>query len=334
MIELYKYLRESIFDDEEVVSGNADVDIISNTLLKELTPKLFTSISLKLKGKQAEDICKIENKTLYIDAKSTHSGCANFNQDSLRVFKKIKELTEIDCIESNYNINICLDKKIDSSTLCKTIKAASIFIYYADPISDINFELQNNDRVFSSAIKFYGMDSLDLKNVTVTMSKHPNKRPSACFDCIPNISNCKFNGVNILEISDPDLFNDALLKKKLNDFFDSKHEAFYVDPKKGNNNIKRSSKWIKLKSAVNNGRLEFVSSDNNKMFGISPSAKLSDIIDLNAFPDLDYIIMRDNNISVDFNRNGKESETYHRHSPNILRLPNDPEWSVELYKIR
>lgn len=333
MITLYKYLRESIFDDEEVVSGNADIDIINDTLLKELTPKLFTSISLKLKGKPTEDICKIENKTLYIDAKSTHSGCANFNQDSLRALKKIKELTEIDCIESNYNINICLDKKLDSSILCKTIKATSIIIYYADPISDINFELQNNG-VFSSSIKFYGMESLDLKNVTVTMPKVPNRRPTVGFDCLPNISNCKFNGVNILEISDPDLFNDAPLKKKLEDFFDSKHEAFYVDPKKGNNNIKRSSKWIKLKSAVNNSKLEFVSSDNNKMFGISPNAKLSDIIDIKAFPDLDYIIMRDNNISVDFNRNGKESETYHRHSPNILRLPNDPEWSVELYKIR
>lgn len=333
MIELYKYLRESIFDDEDVVSGNADVDIISNTLLKELTPKLFTSISLKLKDKRAEDICKIENKTLYIDAKTTHSGCANFNQDSLRAFKKIKELTEIDCIESNYNINICLDKKIDSSTLCKTIKASSILIYYADPISDINFELYN-DGGFSSAIKFYGMDSLDLKNITVNISKMPHKRPQACFDCMPNISNCKFNGVNILEISGPDLFKDADLKKKLDNFFDSKHEAFYVNPKKGPGNIKRSSKWIKLKATVNDSGLEFVSSDNNKMFGISPNAKLSDIIDINAFPDLEYVVIRDNNISVDFNKNGKESETYHRLSPNILRLPNDPEWTVELYKLR
>jgi hypothetical protein len=329
MITLYKYLRESIFDDEEEILDNT----MATVLLNELIPKLFTSISLKLKGKPAEDICKIENKTLYIDAKSTHSGCANFNQDSLRAFKKIKELTEIDCIESNYNINICLDKKLDSSILCKTIKATSIIIYYADPISDINFELYNGG-VFSSSIKFYGMNSLDLKNVTVNMPKLPNKRPTVSFDCMPNISNCKFNGVNILEISDPDLFNDTDLKKKLDNFFDSKHEAFYVNPKKGNNNIKRSSKWIKLKATVNNSGLEFVSSDNNKMFGISPNAKLSDIIDLKAFPDLDYIIMRDNNISVDFNRNGKESEIYHRHSPNILRLPNDPEWSVELYKLR
>ena len=31
---------------------------------------------------------------------------------------------------------------------------------------------------------------------------------------------------------------------------------------------------------------------------------------------------------------GKESATYHRLSPNILRLPNDPEWTAELYKLR
>lgn len=329
MLTLYKYLRESIFDDEEEILDNT----IATTLLNELTPKLFTSISLKLKDKRAEDICKIENKTLYIDAKTTHSGCANFNQNSLPIFKKIKKLTEIDCIESNYNISICLDKKLDSSILCKTIKASGVFIYYTDSISDINFDLRNEGG-FSSAIKFYGMDSLDLKNITVNIPKVSNKRPSACFDCMPNMSNCKFNGVNILEISSPSLFNDAGLKKKLDNFFDSKHEAFYVNPKKGPGNIKRSSKWIKLKATVNNSGLEFVSSDNNKMFGISPNAKLSDIIDIKAFPDLDYIIMRDNNISIDFNRNAKASETYHRLSPNILQLPNDPEWTAELYKIR
>lgn len=332
MIELYKYLRESIFDDEEDISKDSDNEIISNTLLKELTHKIFTSI---VRRANIEDICKIENKTLYIDAYASRGGCVNFNHDSLRVFKKIKELTEIDCVESNYNISITSDDKpLTPSILCKTIKAAGAFIYYTDSISDINFELQNNGRVFSSSIKFYGMDSLDLKNVTVNISKHPNKRPSACFDCIPNMSNCKFNGVNILEISSLSLFNDADLKKKLDNFFDSKHEAFYVNPKKGPGNIKRSSKWIKLKATVNNSGLEFVSSDNNKMFGISPSAKLSDIIDINAFPDLEYVVIRDNNISVDFNKNGKESETYHRLSPNILRLPNDPEWTAELYKLR
>ena len=327
MITLYKYLRESIFDDEEEILDNT----LATTLLNELTPKLFTS----LRGTKVEDVCKIENKTLYIDAKSTHCGCADFSQDSsLPIFKKIKKLTEIDCIESTYNVSISsYDKKLDPSLLCKTIKAASISIYYTESISDIDFELYNASD-FSSSIKFYGMDSLDLKNVTVNIPKVSHKRPSACFDCMPNISNCKFNGVKILEIGSPNLFKDSDLKKKLDNFFDSKHEAFYVNPKKGPGNIKRSSKWIKLKATVNDSGLEFVSSDNNKMFGISPNAKLSDIIDINAFPDLEYIIIRDNNISVDFNKNGKESETYYRLSHNILRLPNDPEWTAELYKIR
>lgn len=330
MIELYKYLRESIFDDEDVVSGNADIDIINNTLLNELTPKLFTSI----RRSSLEGVCKIENKTLHINAYASRVGRANFNQDSLRIFKKIKELTEIDCIESSYNINISYEKKLDPSILCKTIKAASVFIYYTESISDINFELPNEGG-FSSAIKFYGMDSLDLKNITVNIPKMSHKRPQACFDCMPNISNCKFNGVNILEISGPDLFNDADLKKKLDNFFDSKHEAFYVNPKKGRDFIKRPSKWIKLKTTVNNSKLEFAYSDNNKMFDILPNAKLSDIIDINAFPDLEYVVIRDNNISVNFNKNGKDYKNgYFSNSANVLQLPNDPEWTVELYKIR
>ena len=331
MLTLYKYLRESIFDDEDEIIDNT----ISTVLLKELTPKLFTpKLFTPLRGTKVEDACKIENKTLYIDAKSTHCGCASFNQQSsMPKFKKIKKLTEIDCIESNYNINISYDKKLDPSVLCKTIKATSITIYYTPSISDMNFELFN-DGGFSSTIKFYGMNSLDLKNATVNIHKTPHKRPAAYFEFIPNISNCKFNGVKILNIESPSLFNDEIIKKKLSDFFDSNHEAFYVNPKKGNDDIKRSSKWIKLKSTINNSKLEFVSSDNNKMFNIVPGAKLSDIIDINAFPDLEYIIIRDNDISVDFNKNGKESETYHRLSHNILRLPNDPEWTVELYKIR
>lgn len=328
MITLYKYLRESIFDDEEEILDNT----LATTLLNELTPKLFTS----LRGTKVEDVCKIENKTLYIDAKSTHCGCASFNQQSsIPIFKKIKKLTEIDCIESNYNININYDKKLDPSVLCKTIKATSISVFYTPSISDMNFELYN-DGGFSSTIKFYGMNSLDLKNTTVNIPKMPHKRPATYFEFIPNISNCKFNGVKILNIENPSLFNDAGLKKKLDNFFDSKHEAFYyVNSRKGkgNDTTKRSSKWIKLKATVNDSKLEFVSSDNNKMFNIAPSAKLSDIIDLNAFPDLEYIIIRDNNISVDFTKNGKESETYHRLSHNILRLPNDPEWTVEVYKV-
>lgn len=331
MITLYKYLRESIFDDEEEILDNALATTLLKELANKLAPKLLTSI---VRRANIEDVCKMEDKTLHIDAYASRSGCANFNHDSLQAFKKIKELTEIDCIESNCNISITSDDKpLTPSLLCKTIKAASAFIYYTDSISDINFDLRNEGS-FSSAIKFYGMDSLDLKNVTVNIPKVSHKRPQACFDCMPNMSNCKFNGVNILEISSPSLFNDAGLKKKLDNFFDSKHEAFYVNPKKGPGNIKRSSKWIKLKATVNNSGLEFVSSDNNKMFGISPNAKLSDIIDLKAFPDLEYVVIRDNNISVDFNKNGKESETYHRLSPNILRLPNDPEWTAEVYKLR
>ena len=330
MITLYKYLRESIFDDEDVVSGNADIDIINNNL-KELTTKLFTSASLL----KIEDLCKIENKTLHIDAKSNHFGCANFNQQSLRTFKKIKESTEIDCIDSTYNISIIYDKKLDPSILCKTIKSVYMTIYYTNSISDINFELYDAGG-FSSAIAFYGMNSLDLKNITVNVSKsrtHSELR----FECFPNISNCKFNDVKILTIDKPSLFNDETLKKKLNNFFDSNHEAFYyVNSRKGKglDATKRSSKWDKLKSTINSNNIEFVSSDNNKMFGISSGAKLSDIIDLKAFPDLEHIIIRDNNISVNFSKNGKGSETYYRLSHNILRLPNDPGWAVELLKIR
>ena len=79
MITLYKYLRESIFDDEEEILDNT----LATALLIELTHKIFPSI---VRRANIEDVCKIENKTLYIDAYASRGGCVNFNQDSLRAF--------------------------------------------------------------------------------------------------------------------------------------------------------------------------------------------------------------------------------------------------------
>lgn len=332
MITLYKYLRESIFDDEDDVSSSSDIEIINNTLLKELSSKLF----MHMRGlkKDNVDACKLENKTLYIDAKSTCSGCALFGQTFgvMSLFKEIKEQTEIELIESNGSINIS-EWKLNPSTFCKKIKATSVKIFNTSSVQDMDFEISNECR-FSDAINFdCGAGELELKNVTVNIAKGKQRRPIVYFDTIPELSNCKFNGANILNLRDPFIFDRDKTKKLLDKFFDSKHEVYYKDGRKPDT-IKRSGKWIKLKAAVNNKKLEFVSSDNDKVFNIAEGARLSDIIDLKMFPDVEYIIIRDNNVSVDFNKNGKDFEKgYYRNHPNILQLPNDPEWTVEVYKV-
>ena len=219
--------------------------------------------------------------------------------------------------------------------LCKTVKAPSIAVYNAVSVRDMDFEACGSN-VFNGSISFdsNGSDTIDLKNIHVNISKTKNgRRTSINFDCVPSISNCKFDGANIVNIRDPFMFDRDRTKKLLDKFFDNSHVVYYRDGKKPDV-IKRSGKWIKLKAAVNNKKLEFVSSDNNKIFDVADGARLSDIIDIKAFPDAEYIIIRDNNVSVDFNKNGKDyNEKYYRDSTNIMKLPNDPEWTVEVYKV-
>ena len=337
MITLYKYLKESLLDDEEELFASTVVAVINNSLVKELSSKLFT---LTRGTRKIEDGCRLENKTLYIDTKSSSSGMRTFGMavfgleyGVLSLFKEIKEQTEIECIDSDSGIHIkCY--KLDPSVLCKTVKAPSIAIYNAVSVRDMDFEAYGSN-VFNGSISFdSGSDTIDLKNIHVNISKTKNgRRTSINFDCVPSISNCKFDGANIVNIRDPFMFDHDRTKKLLDKFFDNSHVVYYRDGKKPDV-IKRSGKWIKLKAAVNNKKLEFVSSDNNKIFDVADGARLSDIIDIKAFPDAEYIIIRDNNVSVDFNKNGKDyDKVYYRNHPNILQLPNDPEWTVEVYKV-
>lgn len=336
MITLYKYLRESIFDDEENISKDSDIDILNNTLIKELSIQLsrLSHRSLRVKDSMALPI-ELKNRELNIGwgDKTWNSPDADLefrvDNNTIHLLKEIKKQVEIDTINApQYYFDIRYGR-VDSNNFCKNIHALSLWLYDVSYVNDMNFIINHDKGMGNADVIMMSNGSLYIKNVNITTvpTQRNNRRPMMITNVIPSISNCKFNGITKLIMRDSFIFDLDKTKQILDKFFDDKHVAHFEDIK-SHVTKPRSSKFAKLKATINNKKLHFVSSDNGKMFNIAKGAKLSDIIDLKAFPDLRYIMLESDGLVITFSKTTIQDDYF-----NKMELPNDPGWIITIERL-
>lgn len=336
MITLYKYLRESIFDDDEDISKDSDIDILNNTLIKELSIQLSKTArrATRFNDSMALPI-ELKNGELNIDRRAMiwHPE-ANLEfrveNNAIHLLKAIKKQAEIDTINAPQYIVSIRYGKVDPNTFCKNIHTLSIALYDVSYVNDINFFINHDQGMGNADVIMMSNGNLDIKNVNIDTvpTQRNNRQPMMITNVIPSISNCKFNGITKLIMRDSFIFDWDKTKQILDKFFDDKHVANFEDIRSHETKL-RSSKFAKLKATINNKKLHFVSSDNGKMFNIAKGAKLSDIIDIKAFPDLRYIMLESDRLVITFSKTTIQADYF-----NKVELPNDPGWVITIERLR
>lgn len=337
MITLYKYLRESIFDDDEDISKDSDIDILNNTLIKELSIQLSNTArrAIRFNDSMALPI-ELKNGELNIDwgDKTWSSPKANLEfrveNNTIHLLKEIKKQVKIDTINApQYYFNV-RHGRVDPDIFGKNIHALSLWLYDVSYVNDINFFINHDQGMGNADVIMMSNGNLDIKNVNIDTvpTQRNNRRPMMITNVIPSISNCKFNGITKLIMSDSFIFDWDKTKQILDKFFDDKHVANFEDIRSHETKL-RSSKFAKLRATVNNKKLHFVSSDNGKMFNIVKGAKLSDIIDIKAFPDLRWISLESDKLIITFSKTTIQADYF-----NKVELPNDPGWVITIERLR
>jgi hypothetical protein len=337
MITLYKYLRESIFDDDEDISKDSDIDILNNTLIKELGIQLSKTArrATRFNDSMALPI-ELKNGELNIDwgDKTWSSPEADLEfrveNNAIHLLKAIKKQAEIDTINAPQYYFDIRHGRVDPDIFGKNIHALSLWLYDVSYVNDMNFIINHDQGRGNADVIMMSNGNLDIKNVNIDTvpTQRNNRRPMMITNVIPSISNCKFNGITKLIMRDSFIFDWDKTKQILDKFFDDKHIAYFEDIK-SHETKPRSSKFAKLRATVNNKKLHFVSSDNGKMFNIAKGAKLSDIIDIKAFPDLVYITLESDRLIITFSKTTIKDDYF-----NKMELPNDPGWVITIERLR
>lgn len=321
MITLYKYLRESIFDDDDVISKSADTDII-DMRLKELD-ELFAS-----KWGKSPLYSRIVNDTLLLlDTK--YKGIDPKIYDKIKDIKNISEFTTI----STKGLMTFDAPAIDSSLGDEIISSRMQFTKNVNIVKDIQLTFGHQNDYYGYILQSY--DDIAFQNVEFKYNIRDisNFEYTFCFYGVPTFKNCyNFNGLQQIYIYKRELFKQHWLAKKINDLLDDKHVATYCDGRNSDKYHKRKGDLKTLLTTVKmKNKYIFDSSENGKLFKIKPNAKLKDIFDVDGFKDLNYIRISDESggARIDFRR-GKFNPAY-TSQPCCVKMPND-DWYMAIVK--
>lgn len=322
MIDLYKYLRESIFDDEDVISKSADTDII-DMRLKELD-ELFAS-----KWGKSPLYSRLVNDTLLL-LDSKYKGI------DPKIYDKIKDIREITGFTNIRTKGLMLFDApvIDSALGDEIISTRMKFNKSVNIVKDIQL-------TFDNQMDYYGYilqseDDVTFQNVEFKY----NIRDISSFESafffygFPTFKNCyNFKGLKQIYIYKHEAFKDQEIIKKLNNFLDDKHVATYRDGKIADKYHKRKGDLKTVATVVKMPKKYiFDSSENGKSFKIKPNAKLKDLLDVDGFKDLNCIRIADDSmgVRVDFHK-GELTPVFTEQSY-CAKLPND-DWYMAIVKI-
>ena len=324
MIDLYKYLRESIFDDDDVISKSADTDII-DMRLKELD-ELFAA-----KWGSSPLYSRIVNDTLLLlDTK--YKGIDSKIYDKIKDIKDISGFTTI----STKGLITFDAPVIDSSLGDEIISSRMQFGRNVNIVKDIQLTFGNQNDYYGYILQ--SCDDISFQNVEFKYNIRviSNFEYTFCFHGVPTFKNCyNFNGLKQMYIYKRDMFKHHWIAKKINDLLlDDKHVATYRDNRIADKYHKRKGDLKTLATTVKmQNKYIFDSSENGKLFKIKPNAKLKDIFDVDGFKDLNYIRVVDEGAGarIDF-RKGEFNPAYTKQS-HCVKLPND-DWYMAIVKIK
>lgn len=335
MITLYKYLRESIFDDDDTLTHDSDKEIVSNNLNQ--IPNEYFGV-----GNGGDHRAAINGNNLYI------------NSGTIIVYPKFDDLSEyVDTVYAyGLNLNLYVKNGGDFSKF-KTINCGSIFnnmytshiefnnvdinVYGARFIRELlDKEAGSLSRQFRASISSGNVkcfcNTLKFENVNINYDKDSVQRQIICdIQTFPDFSGLKTNAW-LIKMYSPGILKKPETIKYLDKVFDhiGKTEEIgrdfnYLNADAGKPKLIKNFKHIY--AIVNNPKKYGIYSSR---FQINPNISLKDVFPwLKNMPELRSIAISDNNIIVRF---------INKSNPNYIddgeeHVFSKDGWSVNIHKL-
>ena len=300
MIGLFKYIKESIFDDEEEQLDRVGASVMVDQIKRPDSAfnKEWVSYDTNFPKHTQHKIDKItwENGKLLIPAN-------NFERMDVRDAHSLSHY-----VEGTKELVCSFFKdrsrcELTPDTLCQTVTCASFFKQITNKVKDINIVI-NPDTIRKSLgtvgvfsrVNFQGFERPILENVNIDFIGdfgHSDLRKPISFGEMPIFKNVKSNA-DIITVYDCMAF-DADDLDKIIPIFEWPIKATIRDFNK-HDDVELTIKGLKKAKAIANNPKRY--HPITPIFKVKNNAKLSDIIDTSGFKELKQFTYKDNNIAL------------------------------------
>lgn len=325
MKSLYKYIHESLLDDEDEIFDRAE-----EVVVREQLAKINAIICKNQNWRGGEYVKFIENFLTFIDIYELQV-TAELSEALIDLHK----VREFDTINVPYKISI-LDDTLMDGKLIHEIKASSLVLgYRVNKVSNIIFDLSQDPRGYQTP-KFNSQSlsrGITMTNVEIYMGDGGDMN-RLFFSQIPTLKNVKIEGAKRVNVYGALLFDNTDCLNKFNGFFDPKYKYKITDSIGKTTMRKGDMKTIV--ATFNNPKKYPQTNMVEPPYSISPSAKIKDILDPKMFgDDVNMISFANNNVKFTFYRDDSQRHVakISRVSSGPIDLPNDKGWHLEICKI-
>lgn len=310
MINLFKYIKESIFDDEDVQLDRVEGVVMVDQIKKE--DSMFRQEYQCYDNNQRFGSTKMNEVTF-------ENGVLTIPSKNICHISVKGETHPLSFYVSGTKELVCCNYKDESrgelspKTLCDKVTCAYFYNYITNSVKDIHIVVnpvyikQKLGTVLTNRpdVIFSGFDRPVFDGVTIDfvgaipggdLGKHIG------FHEVPTFKNTKSN-VTYISVYDPMAFDEDDLDK-LFPVFEWPNKAMIKDLQKGQD-VEVTIKGLKKAKAIANNPKRY--HPITPIFKLKKGAKLSDIIDTSGFKDLLRFAYRDNNIILMFSKKPHKS---------------------------
>ena len=318
LLEIY----ESILDDFDTFSGNAD-KIAAENVLKKLEEELK---ELKLVDKRISTNFHIEGNALCMN------GNIYINHDFMDIIKPYKDLFKFDELITDGIVTIDRDEEL--SSVFKKITCESAVFSVVNKVIDMDFHITNKLGITNAIIMHHGYLPY-FKNCNIEVDG--NDRVLFCAE-LPEFFNCKIKGIKDILLYTANLFTSDRNVRKIASIFDTKHKMnvyLYGNTKTTSKTcIPRNIRAIAV--GMKKWKYEHYPPLGTKYIHFKKDASLKDIIDISGFDGLESVRLRDNDVVFEFNNMAtKHAQSLLSFSSNnshpLIDVLPDGDWMLNIY---
>lgn len=303
MIDLYNYIKEGIFDDEDEQLDRVGGVVAVDQIKKE--DSMF----------RQEYQCYDNNRrfgSMKLNDATFERGVLTIPSQNICHVSIKGETNPLSFYVPGAKELVCCNYKneargeLSPKTLCDKVTCAYFYNYITNDVKDIHIVINpayirkelNITSYNRPDVIFSGFHRPILNNVTIDfvdpipgldIGKHIG------FHNFPTFKNTKSN-VTYISVYDPSAFDEDDLDK-LFPIFEWPHKAIIKDLKKGED-VEVNIKGLKKAKAIANNPKRY--HPITQIFKLKKGAKLSDVIDTSGFKDLIRFAYRDNNVNLMF----------------------------------
>ena len=303
MINLFNYIKESIFDDDDEQLEKVDAQVMIHQIKDSNSPfrqeYLCYDLNSRFAPKNIEK-AMFDNGVLTIPTHNVVRDTRGKEAHSLSYFFPSVNIRELRCLTFT-DKHRC---ELTADNLCKKVTCSNFKVDITEKVKDIEIEL--NPKLIEketglksntlSRCSFDGPFKPILENVSINFVNYiagGNMGKQILFHDWPILKNFKTNA-NVISVYDPMAFDDDDLDKIFN-IFEWPLKVMVRDHKTGEDREIVVKGLKKAKAIANNYRRY---TPLTQVFKLKPNAKLSDVLDTSGMSDLHMLMYRDNKVDL------------------------------------